>query len=511
MPGSTMRLQEHNPRGIIGRVELLRKMMFEGIRDPVMRQVALAATHGCPWRDNLCELEAIWYFMQKNIRYTGDAYGIDTYQSPRRTLQFRGGDCLPVMTKFLREGGELVSFLDLRVGDRISDGSVWTTVRESWLTGFKAILAFDLNNGSTLRCSPDHRLFRLVDGVEQEVRAEEIRPGDQLVDGATIATREGAEGSFQVPMGSATAGNLRDAPMDADLAWLLGVYIADGWTEDYRFAISGRDGKPKEEQKRRVKAIVERLGAATRWHERYIAVNDPAMTLWMKAAGSHAPEKRVPLPYMNLPRAWVVALLEGLAADSGIAASGTVVHSTTSAQLALQLRVLYRMIGRSTHIRRVDDHGGLGTHPIYRVTVRRTEEELTRAPWKVLKVLGVRDDGEDLCGDLTVDGGRFWLPESDTIVHNCDDGSVLLATLAHLNGFPTKLRITKNPGSNQWAHIYSIVGTPKVNPRQWITMDWTLGMNKFGAPPPQSGFLEFDGHQVRYAPDQITLGDYSNW
>jgi hypothetical protein len=89
-----MILRERNPRGIEGRIVELRRLVGKSIRDPsVSRHLALAITYGCPWRDDRCELEAIWYFMHRNIRYTGDIAGYDTFQSARRTLQFRGGDC----------------------------------------------------------------------------------------------------------------------------------------------------------------------------------------------------------------------------------------------------------------------------------------------------------------------------------------------------------------------------------------------------------------------------------
>jgi hypothetical protein len=93
-----MRVREFNPKGIEGRIDLLRGLMHKSVRDPMMRYLGLQITHGCPWRDDRCELEAIWHFMHRNIRYTGDIAGLDTFQSARRTLQFRGGDCDDGMT-----------------------------------------------------------------------------------------------------------------------------------------------------------------------------------------------------------------------------------------------------------------------------------------------------------------------------------------------------------------------------------------------------------------------------
>lgn len=92
-------VREHNPQGIVGRIELIRGLIHESIRDAdVSRKLALRITSGCGWRNDTCELQMIWDFMHRNIRYTGDIAGYDTFQSARRTLDFRGGDCDDGMT-----------------------------------------------------------------------------------------------------------------------------------------------------------------------------------------------------------------------------------------------------------------------------------------------------------------------------------------------------------------------------------------------------------------------------
>jgi len=125
-----------------------------------------------------------------------------------------------------------------------------------------------------------------------------------------------------------------------------------------------------------------------------------------------------------MSRPQVRAALEGLRADSGTATSGTVTHGTTSQTLAVQLRILYRMLGQSVHIRRWDEHGGLGSHPMYRVTVRRSDAEVGMAQHArrhSARVRAITEERPELCADITTNTGRFYLPESDLIVHNCED------------------------------------------------------------------------------------------
>jgi hypothetical protein len=78
------------------RVRVLKRQVWlpvGGLRDPLMRQIGLLVTRGCPARDDHCELKSIFDFVVKNVRYTGDVTYKDTFQSALRTLQYGGGDC----------------------------------------------------------------------------------------------------------------------------------------------------------------------------------------------------------------------------------------------------------------------------------------------------------------------------------------------------------------------------------------------------------------------------------
>jgi hypothetical protein len=272
------------------------------------------------------------------------------------------GDCLPVTTLLLRDDYTVVPIGAVAPGDKIMGDGGFTTVTEHVITGEKTILAFELNNGSTFRCSPEHRLFRR-DG--QEVRAEDVKVGDLL----------------RTPTS--------EFPSHSDLN-------------------------------------------PTKLSPEDIAVNDRELAEYMKTCGGHAPEKH--LPSLLVSRTQAQALVTGLAADSSTATSGTITHGTTSEILALQLRILYHMLGQSVHIKRWDDHGGLGTHPMYRITVRQADDpDAPNSRRNSARVVAIREQEPELCCDITTDTGRFYLPESDLIVHNCEDlACYLVAELREL-------------------------------------------------------------------------------
>jgi hypothetical protein len=86
------------------RVDILRDVGHRSLQDPAMRKLALQITKHCQARDAGCEAKAIYDWVRKNIRYTGDIgphhhgrkgvyEGVDLFQGPSRTVEFGGGDC----------------------------------------------------------------------------------------------------------------------------------------------------------------------------------------------------------------------------------------------------------------------------------------------------------------------------------------------------------------------------------------------------------------------------------
>jgi transglutaminase-like putative cysteine protease len=86
------------------RVAILQDLTHDSVKDPRMRKLALQITKHCPARDEKCEARAIYNWVRKNIRYTGDigphklgrngpVEAIDLFQTAARTVENQGGDC----------------------------------------------------------------------------------------------------------------------------------------------------------------------------------------------------------------------------------------------------------------------------------------------------------------------------------------------------------------------------------------------------------------------------------
>ena len=75
---------------------------------------------------------------------------------------------------------------------------------------------------------------------------------------------------------------------------------------------------------------------------------------------------------------------------------------------------------------------------------------------------------------------------------DCDDQSILVATLLSINGITAMLRVTATSKSADWSHIYPVALLPKFAPKKKLPVDTTLPGNKrFGYEVPFGKNLDF--------------------
>ncbi len=456
---------------------------------PIIREKALAVlTRKCPtdggrkeWcvrpKDHPAEIRALFRAVQDAnsdvaLRYTRDHVLVDQFHAADKLLRLRGGDCFARGTLVLKDDHSLAPVESLRVGDRIWGKDRWSTVTNTWEKGILPTWRVRLNNGSSVRLTPDHKVWALrcdrhVSQVEAGAKPCSCRPSERREE--RIYVRDLKPGDVLVQPGRIPYGK---GEPDVRRTFVEGLYLSDGWHEPNRFAISGRDGKPKEAQKRKVEAICKELGLKTYWHRRYIRIHDREWAARVSTMGTHAPQKRALT--LDLAEGAAGALFEGILADSGKNSQGFGhTLTTTSRKLFLQARVLAKMFGITCGERYVVDHGGLGQNPIWRLQLWGGGPK-GHAP-KLLRVRGIDKDNVALpCFDFETDDHYVWLPEADWTTSQCDDGVVLLGAMLRSVGYPVKLRVVQDKGSSTWSHIYLLIGIPPTGPSKWVPLDWSV-------------------------------------
>lgn len=391
----------------------------------------------------------------RKLRWTEDPWGgkLDAIKHPtfmQESIDSHpdfSGDCLPKGTLLLTEGHKFVPIEEVQVGTKIWGLDKWTTVQNVWSKGDLPVDVVHLNNGSSFKATEEHKLFVALckwhPVVQGNGRPCSCRMEDRVVKRISVA--EAVPGMVLLTPDKIEEGTQVQSP---EVAYVEGLFLSDGWcSHDNDFDIAGKDGHPKEEQKRAVQTICEGLGIETVWFTKSIRVKNKEWANRLHQMGGHAPEKHALSIDLSLDAA--KALLEGIMADSGKNSCGKGrTFTTTSRLLALQTRVLHKMLGTSCGESYIVDHGGLGTNPIWRLNAREGGK-------KLLRIKHIDRDVVSLpVYDITTEDHYVYLPEADVTVSNCDDYANYF-TCALRKG---KLAESVHMGFALWEHKGELTG-----------------------------------------------------
>jgi hypothetical protein len=390
--------------------------------------------------------------------YIADPSNTEWIQAPHATLCLRdvcipAEDCFPEGTLLLRSDFEFVPIEEIKVGDQIWGRGRWSTVEGKVFKGKLSVDAIEMNNGSTVFLSPDHKAYvgRCKHGRGSECPTCPASAQRDSFERVTVGALQ--EGDVLLQPDHIDFGSYSP---DSDRMYVEGLTLADGWVrqDSHRiFYVAGRDGMRKEAQKHEVKAICDRLGIETRWNPRYIAVKDSVWAERLAGLGSKARFKR--LETINLTEAAAAEALRGLMADSTPNSGGKPggrTYSTTSRMLMLQVRVLHRMFGRSTGYKMLtpEQHGGAGKFPLWRLGVREPSGDRSD---KTLKVRSIERSVRIVpCWDIQTDDHYVYLPEHDVTVSNCDGHVVALAAAMFSVGLSAMI-VKQDFGFGQQEHV----------------------------------------------------------
>ncbi len=132
--------------------------------------------------------------------------------------------------------------------------------------------------------------------------------------------------------------------IDADRAWLLGLYVAEGFRRTQQVVVSNTDQAILD----RAAATLSGLGLTYHRGPEALSVGSSVLSAvlgWM-GTGGKAPTKRVPPVVFGWPRPLIDAFLEGVVDGDGSLAGGRTSVWTTSSGLVADLLLLFARLGR---------------------------------------------------------------------------------------------------------------------------------------------------------------------
>jgi deoxycytidine triphosphate deaminase/intein/homing endonuclease len=133
-------------------------------------------------------------------------------------------------------------------------------------------------------------------------------------------------------------------PVTTDLAWVLGMYVAEGYRRHQQVVISNTDQGLLD----RVQAVLTDLGLTMHRGPGAISVGSSALSAFLGwvGTGGKAPTKRVPPLVFGWPPDLIDAFISGVVDGDGSTDGGRTSVWTTSRGLMGDLLVLFTMLGR---------------------------------------------------------------------------------------------------------------------------------------------------------------------
>lgn len=92
-PPSLLTALPEGKAGVVKTLKIMRSVVRQGKKNPAVRQAAVEITQGLRQKDWIGEVKALWSFVRDRIRYLKDIRGVETIQTPERTLENAQGDC----------------------------------------------------------------------------------------------------------------------------------------------------------------------------------------------------------------------------------------------------------------------------------------------------------------------------------------------------------------------------------------------------------------------------------
>ena len=159
------------------RLQLLADLVEEGSQDPVIRETAIRIlkAYRVPEKDEIGEVKAIFDWVKRNIRYTKDITGRDSYHTAKRILELKAGDCIPLTQRLVvrnKKTGmyEVVEAGDLKDCYNKYEALSYNFLEQKWefkdilnwvYKKRKKVIGFKLYNNTEFEITSDHNLYIL--------------------------------------------------------------------------------------------------------------------------------------------------------------------------------------------------------------------------------------------------------------------------------------------------------------------------------------------------------------
>lgn len=430
-------------------------------------------------------------YVRKHIQYTPDktSFGLnELWTFPGETLTLGRGDCVEANEPIIciDEAGDyaIIPIKDLKgfkgkvmSYDFVEQKYVFKPIVNFWDKGKKEVADVLLRNGCRAKLTPDHKMIL----AKKVYDPQKIHTSVERLKDINLNDFEQCKSAIirKIPFGTKTE--------DFDLLYAIGAFVAEGWLDNQHpnDVFIANDGDTW--LKRRVIEFCKNKNLPYYNHFKYVAIrlkDHPRLKSMFDECGAISPEKKFPNWCLSLNEDCLASLMHGYmdgdtyknARQKG--SNRVLVHNTVSNILAMQLRIIHWIWGRPLFSWLCKKHGGVGTKPIWRLSENRKSAFAKPRFGETASCVGIAEitpAGEEHVYDIEVkDTHNFVLANSGLIVHNCEDMSILVASLMRNAGVPAyRIKVAAGwvvAGKNAplGGHAYPIFLRKD---EEWVTLD----------------------------------------
>jgi|GEM_PF-2839916 len=424
-------------------------------------------------------------WVRRNITYVSDKNneGIPEYwQFPFETIRLRKGDCIAEYEEiYTKEGVKKVG--ELEVGDLVLSYDfnkrefVYKPIIKIWEKGKLPVKRVHLRNGQHVDITDNHPLW--VRTSRKDIKYEKVYLKD--IDLTKWWKRK-------LPIAKKIPYEVRDIEwLDEELCLVLGHFLAEGWVGNGKVCSSGY------ELTEEIIPILERHNIPFTEYKNNSGV--PCIRFlksdfkeFLKKQKTDSFDIHIQEEIFHLPENKLEAILRGFWIGDGhngnypdkrgYNSNKQEVYSTSSEQLARDIQRIGLQIGKTFHIWKQENHGGIGNKPIYRITYNPESHFLKDYGYKDISEVSIsfiEDLGEAQMRDFEVKDTHTFVFKNGLISHQCEDGAILMYNIALRSGVPY-WRMRLNAGDVKGGgHCYLTYCREKDN--NFVVMDWCYWPN----------------------------------
>ncbi len=385
--------------------------------------------------------------------------------------------------------------------------------------GVLPVYRVQLSNGTSFRCTENHEVYVFErkathHGSVNRLITVPLRRLIELKRGSHSG-RYTFPVAVRIPEGRVRGKHIPE--LSSAQLWTEGLYVAEGWSEisakgNWNNSSPGRgrkrrDGKMTFRSKigmnnpHAINALKTNLAVMEQPYGEHLR-EDGLVTVRMNTSkftsrlghlfGRNSKEKRFPEWYSSLPKDKLSVLLEGYALGDGYVPThgqwkdwAHLVYNTQSEKLARQVAFMHLVLGRPVSFYR--QPAWKDKTVMYRLYEYKGGSKEKLPNLGSARIVSIERDGEERCCDLTVEENHNFLLDGGMLVHNCDEASTMVCSMAAaLNIAPVAFRFGGTNGTlhHVWARVFA--------DGEWYDSDVTEPNFKLGDVSPFEHYEEYE-------------------